>query len=127
MWSVSRLEPRFFGLLALSLHINERSTLKEQHLDLKADRTSTGQLAANQLRLWFSTLAYLLMNKLRQWGLAGTELAQATCGTIRLKLFKIGAMVKVSARRVVVSLSASYPMKALWFAVAAKLLGSGGT
>lgn len=106
---------------------NMENRIKEQHLDLKADRTSTSQLAANQLRLWFSTLAYLLMNQLRQWGLAGTELARATCGTIRLKLFKIGAMVKVSARRVLVSLSASHPMKALWFAVAAKLLGSGGT
>jgi hypothetical protein len=95
--------------------------IKEQHLDLRADRTSTHLLASNQLRLWFSTLAYLLMNQLRQRALAGTELAQATCGTIRLKLMKIGAVVKVSVRRVLVSLSGNHPMKELWFAVARKL------
>jgi Transposase DDE domain group 1 len=95
--------------------------IKEQHLDLRADRTSTHFLASNQLRLWFSTLAYLLLNQLRQRALVGTELAQATCGTIRLKLMKIGAIVKVSVRRVLVSLSANHPMKELWFAVARKL------
>jgi hypothetical protein len=96
--------------------------IKEQHLDLRADRTSTHWLASNQLRLWFSTLAYLLMNQLRERALAGTELAQATCGTIRLKLMKIGAVVKVSARRMLVSLSAHHPMKELWFTVASNLL-----
>jgi hypothetical protein len=96
--------------------------IKEQHLDLRADRTSTHWLASNQLRLWFSTLAYLLINQLRQRALAGTELAQATCGTIRLKLMKIGAVVKVSVRRVLVSLSTHHPMKELWFAVARNLL-----
>ena len=65
--------------------------IKEQQLDLFADRTSTATLRSNQLRLWFSTLAYLLVNQLRRVGLAGTELARATCGTIRLKLFKVGA------------------------------------
>lgn len=96
--------------------------IKEQYLDLFGDRTSTHGMSSNQLRLWFSTLAYLLMNKLRESGLEGTELAQATCGTIRLKLFKVGAIVKVSCRRIVVSLSESYPLKDLWFKVGAKLL-----
>lgn len=96
--------------------------IKEQYLDLFGDRTSTHGMESNQLRLWFSTLAYLLMNKLREWGLQGTELAQATCGTIRLKLFKVGAIVKVSCRRILVSLSESYPLKDLWFKIGAKML-----
>ncbi|MDP2717829.1 MAG: IS1380 family transposase, partial [Candidatus Micrarchaeota archaeon] len=73
--------------------------IKEQPLDLYADRISTATLRANQLRLWFSTLAYLLMNQLREVGLKGTELARATCGTIHTRLLKIGALVRVSVRR----------------------------
>lgn len=105
---------------------NMENRIKEQHLDLFADRTSTHSLQSNQLRLWFSTLAYLMMTSLRRWGLAGTELAQATCATIRLKLFKVGAIVKVSYRRVLVLLSESYPLKDLWFKVGAKLLCASG-
>jgi hypothetical protein len=100
--------------------------IKEQQLDLYADRTSTATLRANQLRLWFSTLAYLLMNQLRGVGLAGTELARATCGTIRLKLLKVGAVVRVSVRRVWVSLSGAYPWAGLWRQVAARLGLAGG-
>ena len=88
--------------------------IKEQHLDLHADRTSAHTLRANQLRLWFSTLAYLLVNQLRQIGLAGTELAKATCGTIRLRLLKIGALVRVSVRRVVASMSSAFPLRSLF-------------
>jgi hypothetical protein len=88
---------------------NMENRIKEQKLDLFADRTSTGTLRANQLRLWLSTLAYRLVNQLRRVGLAGTKLAQATCGTIRLRLFKIGAVVRVTVRRVWVSLSSAYP------------------
>ncbi len=88
--------------------------IKEQQLDLYADRTSTGTLRANQLRLWFATLAYLLVNKLREVGLVGTELAKATCGTIRLKLFKIGALVRVTVRRVWISLSSAFPLAKLF-------------
>jgi hypothetical protein len=95
--------------------------IKEQQQDLFADRTSTESLRANQLRLWFSTLAYLLVNQLRRVGLAGTELARATCGTIRLKLFKIGALVQVSVRRVWVRLSSAYPWAALFGEVAQRL------
>ena len=95
--------------------------IKEQQLDLYADRTSTATMRANQLRLWFSTLAYLLVNQLRRVGLTGTELARATCGTIRLKLFKVGALVRVSVRRVWVSLSSAYPLQALFTQVAHRL------
>jgi len=95
--------------------------IKEQQLDLFADRTSTGSLRANQLRLWLSTLAYLLIHRLRQIGLKGTELARASCGSIRLKLLKIGALIKVSVRRVLVSLSSSYPRGHLFEAIAGRL------
>lgn len=101
--------------------------IKEQKLDLFAGRTSTGKLRANQLRLWLSTLAYLLMNQLRRVGLAGTPLAQATCATIRVRLFKIGALVEVTARRVWVKLSSAYPLQELFQAAAdrLKLIASG--
>jgi len=100
---------------------NMENRIKEQQMDMFADRTSTETMRANQLRLWFSTLAYLLVNQLRRVGLEGTELARATCGTIRLKLFKIGAVVQVSVRRVWVKLSASYPWAQLWRQVAGRL------
>jgi hypothetical protein len=95
--------------------------IKEQQLDLYADRTSSETMRANQLRLWFSTLAYLLVNQLRQVGLAGTAWARATCGTIRLRLFKVGALVRVSVRRVWVSLSSAYPLEELFRLVAQRL------
>jgi hypothetical protein len=95
--------------------------IKEQQLDLYADRTSTETMRANQLRLWFSTLAYLLVNQLRRVGLAGTEWARATCGTIRLKLLKVGALVRVSVRRVWISLSSAYPWQELFRQVAQRL------
>ena len=74
--------------------------IKECQLDLLADRTSTATMAANQLRLWFSSFAYVLLSALRRIGLPDTELAQATCGTIRPKLLKLGARVTVSVRRI---------------------------
>jgi len=95
--------------------------IKEQQLDLYADRTSTETLRANQLRLWFSTLAYLLMNQLRRVGLAGTELAKATCGTIRTRLLKIGAVITVTVRRVWVHLSSAFPLQELISVVARQI------
>ena len=68
--------------------------LKECQLDLFADRTSAATMRANQVRLSFASLAYILLCALRRIALADTEFAQATCGTIRLKLLKIGALVK---------------------------------
>jgi hypothetical protein len=83
--------------------------IKEQQLYLFAGRTSAGIMWANQLRLWFSSLAYVLMNELRNRALKHTDLEHATCETIRLKLLKIGALVRVSFRRISLSLSSAYP------------------
>jgi hypothetical protein len=90
------------------------NVLKQQTLDLAADRMSTQHLASNQLRLWLATFAYLLLERVRAWGLAGTELARATVGTVRLKLLKVAAQVSVSVRRVHVRLSSAYPWQALF-------------
>jgi len=90
--------------------------IKEQQLYLFADRSSCMKMAANQVRLWFSAVSYVLMNELRRRLLRGTELAEATCQTIRLKLFKIGALVRVSVRRVMVNLSTGYPYRELFMA-----------
>jgi hypothetical protein len=87
--------------------------IKEQQLDLFADRTSTATMKANQVRLWLSSVAYTLMQALRGQ-LEGTELERATCGSIRTKLLKIGAQVRVSVRRVLVSLSSAYPLQELF-------------
>jgi hypothetical protein len=81
---------------------------------LFADRLSTDQMQANQLRLYFSALAYTLMEALRRLGLKGTEWAQAQVDTIRRKLLKIGAVVRVSVRRVLLQLSSAYPWKTLF-------------
>lgn len=83
--------------------------IKEQQLDLFAGRTSAHTMRANQLRLWFSSLAYVLVSALRRIGLAGTRLAKATCGSIRLHLFKIGALITVSVRRFAVRLATACP------------------
>ena len=90
------------------------NVLKQQTLDLAADRMSTHHLASNQLRLWLATLAYLLLERVRAWGLAGTELATATVGSVRLKLLKVAAQVTVSVRRVHVRLSSAYPWQAMF-------------
>jgi hypothetical protein len=83
--------------------------IKEQQLCLFADRTSCATMRANQLRLWLSSVAYTLLAALRQFGLQGTEMSQSRCDTIRLKLLKIGALVRTTVRRVWVSLSESCP------------------
>ncbi|WP_265520093.1 IS1380 family transposase [Nitratireductor luteus] len=83
--------------------------IKECQLDLYADRTSAHTMRANQLRLWFASFAYVLICALRRIGLAGSKLANATCGTIRLKLLKIGAQVRVSVRRIKVAMTSACP------------------
>lgn len=90
------------------------NVLKQQLLDLKADRLSTHHLGSNQLRLWLSALAYLLLERVRTLGCAGTELALATVGSVRLKLLKVAAAVRVSVRRVYVQLSSAYPLQSLF-------------
>jgi Transposase DDE domain group 1 len=83
--------------------------IKECQLDLFADRTSAHTMRANQLRLWLSSMAYVLVNALRRIALAATRLADASCGTIRLKLFKIGAQVRISVRRIKFSMASAFP------------------
>lgn len=95
--------------------------IQEQQLYLFADRTSTALLRSNQLRLYFSSVAYLLLQALRRLGLAGTEMARAQCQTMRLQLLKIGAQIRITVRRVWVSLAGGYPYAALFAQVYAHL------
>ena len=88
--------------------------IKEQQRYLFAARTSCHTMRANQLRLWLSSVAYTLLQALRKFGLKETPLAQARCDTIRLKLLKIGALVRISVRRVYFALASSYPYQALF-------------
>jgi Transposase DDE domain group 1 len=83
--------------------------IKEQQLDLFADRTSAATMRANQLRLWFASFAYVLLAALRRIGLRHTQFAAATCGTIRLKLLKIGAQVRRSVRRIKIAMASACP------------------
>jgi hypothetical protein len=83
--------------------------IKECQLDLFADRTSAKTMRANQLRLWFASMAYVLLCALRRIGLRHTQFAEATCGTIRLKLLKIGALVRVSVRRIKIAMASACP------------------
>jgi len=83
--------------------------IKECQLDLYADRTSAHTMRANQLRLWFASMAYVLICALRRIGLAHTQFARASCGTIRLKLLKIGALVRISVRRIKLAMPSAFP------------------
>jgi hypothetical protein len=95
--------------------------IKEQQLGLFADRTSTATMRANQLRLWFSSVAYVLVETVRRVGLAGTELARAQVGTIRTRLFKLAGLVRVSVRRVTLALSSVFPLQRLFAQALANL------
>ena len=88
--------------------------IKEQQMDLFADRTSTHWMASNQLRLWFSVIAHIVMNRMKACVLKGTDLEKASIGQIRLKLFKIAVRIKVSVRRVLLEFASSYPRKELF-------------
>jgi hypothetical protein len=123
---VTSLSPEEFD--AVTLYEKEycargemENRIKEQQLYLFADRTSAETMRANQLRLWLSSLAYTLMATLRQKALAGTELASARCDTIRLKLLKIGAQVRVTVRKVWLSLSEAYPLREVFEQVLANI------
>jgi len=83
--------------------------IKECQLDLFADRTSAATMRANQLRLWFAAMAYVLLCALRRIGLAHTQFAEATCGTIRLRLLKLGALVRISVRRLKFAIASACP------------------
>ena len=95
--------------------------IKECQLDLFADRTSAATMRANQLRLWFYSMAYVLLCALRRIGLHDTDLAQATCGTIRLKLLKIGALVRISVRRIRIAMASACPAAPIWGLAARRL------
>ena len=130
-WTEGKANPRF---LVTSLHWSDgdarklyediycargemENRIKECQSDLFAGRTSAASMRANQLRLWFAAFAYVVLAALRRIGLGGTELSRATCGTIRLKLLKIGALITKSVRRVKIAFASSCPQKAI-FAVA---------
>lgn len=124
-WTTGKPNPRFVVTSlrrreAAARHLYEaiycargeaENRIKECQLDLFADRTSAGTMRANQLRLWFASAAYVLMCALRRIGLAHTAFATATCATIRQKLLKIGALVRISARRVHIAMASACPWR----------------
>ena len=85
--------------------------IKEQQLMLFAARTSTNKMQSNQVRLYFSSIAYMIIQTLRRIGLTGTEMAKAQCDTIRLRMFKIGARIRITVRKIWVALADGYPYK----------------
>jgi hypothetical protein len=95
--------------------------IKECQLDLYADRTSTGTMRANQLRLWFASMAYVLLCAVRRIGLHHTPFTNASCGTIWLKFLKIGAIVRISVRRIKIAMASGCPVARSWGAAAALL------
>jgi hypothetical protein len=137
-WTEGEANPRFIITLS-SAEIDARrlyervycargemeNRIKECQLDLFADRTSAATMRANQLRLWFASFAYVLLCALRRIGLAFTQFAPASCGSIRLKLRKIGALVKISVRRIHVAIASACPYQHE-FALAHALLRRAG-
>jgi Transposase DDE domain group 1 len=134
-WTAGKANPRF---VVTSLtreehearHLYEKlycargemeNRIKECQLELYADRTSAHTMRANQLRLWFAAMAYVLICALRRIGLAHTQFARASCGTIRLKLLKIGALVRISVRRVKLAMPSAFPHRAEYQAAYAAL------
>ena len=122
-WTAGEANPRFV-VTSLSLADGEpqrlyeetycargdmENRIKECQLDLFADRTSAATMRANQLRLWFASMAYVLLCALRRIALQHTKFAKATCGTIRLKLLKIGALVRTSVRRIKLAMASGCP------------------
>ena len=101
--------------------------IKECQLDLYADRTSAHTMRANQLRLWFAAMAYVLLCALRRIGLAHTQFARATCGTIRLKLVKIAALVRTSVRRIKRAMPSAFAYQAEYRAAHAALSAAAAT
>ena len=114
---VERMEARTLYEQLYCARGDMENRIKEQQLWLFADRTSAGMMRANQIRLYFSSAAYLLMQALRRLGLRGTQMATAQCNTIRLKLLKVGAQVKVTVRKVWISLAGGYPYVDIFYQV----------
>ena len=139
-WTQGEANPRFI-VTSLTLadgdgrHLYEEvycargemeNRIKECQMDLFADRTSTGTMRANQLRLWFASMAYVLIEGLRRLALQATDLADASCGTIRRKLFKIGALITISVRRIKFAMASGCPYKDA-FATAHRALAAADT
>ena len=101
--------------------------IKEQQLGLHADRTSAHAMASNQLRLWFASFAYVVLDAVRRIALKGTALARAQVWTIRERLLKVGAVVTVSVRRIRVAISSAYPTRELFVKAARRLVAWEGT
>jgi len=134
-WTQGEANPRFIVTSlkpreAAARHLYEQvycargdmeNRIKEAQADLFADRTSAATMRANQLRLWFASMAYVLMCALRRIGLPHTQFAEATCGTIRLKLLKIGALVRISVRRVKFAMASGCPWQNEWALAHARL------
>ena len=95
--------------------------IKEQQLMLFADRTSAEDMRANQIRLYLSSIGYVVMNAMRRIGLADTPFERAQCSTIRLKLLKVGALVRITVRKIWVSFSQSYPYREQFLKILAKI------
>ena len=113
-WSADQMEARPLYEEFYCARGDMENRIKEQQLALFADRTSTSWMRSNQIRLYFSSVTYCLMQALRRLGLVGTEMAKAQCQTIRLRLLKIGAQVRITARKVWISLAAGYPWASLF-------------
>lgn len=134
-WTGGSANPRFIVTSLKSSDIGARklyeeiycargdmeNRIKECQGDLFADRTSAATMRANQLRLWFASMAYVLLAALRRIALAHTQFAEATCATIRLKLLKIGALVTTSVRRVRIAMTSAYPWQGEWGLAHARL------
>jgi DDE family transposase len=134
-WTTGEANPRFIVTSLKRTEVGARrlyqniycargdmeNRIKECQLDLYADRTSAATMRANQLRLWFASMAYVLICALRRIGLADTAFADATCGTIRLKLLKIGALVRISVRRIKIAMASACPAAEAWGRAARRL------
>jgi len=134
-WTKGEANPRFIVTSLKKAQTNGRllyekvycargdmeNRIKECQGDLFADRTSTATLCANQLRLWLASFAYVLICAVRRVGLAHTQFAEATCGTIRLKLLKLAGLVRISARRIKFALASACPYADEWRLAAARL------
>ena len=114
-------KPRYLYEKVYCARGDMENRIKECQLDLYADRTSAATMRANQLRLWFASMAYVLLCALRRIGLDQTHFANATCGTIRLKLLKIGALVQFSVRRIKVGMASACPAADIWGEAARRL------
>jgi hypothetical protein len=120
-FTAGQMEARFLYEELYCARGEMENRIKEQQLALFADRTSTELMRSNQLRLYFSTFAYQLMQGLRRLGLQGTEMAQAQCQTIRLKLLKIGAQIWITVRRIYLSMASGYAFRGIFARVYANL------